>query len=43
MEDCTDLGHSWSVLHDVAADRNSQRFVHLLEKIPRKDVDFMVV
>jgi hypothetical protein len=40
--DCTDLDRSWNALH-VAADRTRLQFLHLLEKIPREDVDSMLV
>lgn len=40
--DCADQGYSWNVLH-VAADRNSRQLLHLLERVPREDVDSMLV
>ena len=41
-KNCADVDRSWNILH-VAANRSDEKLSRLLEKLPREDVDSMLV
>ena len=41
-KNCIDWDRSWNILH-IAADRNDEQLSYLLEKLPRDDLDSMLV